>query len=147
MIHNICCILKIAKFQFKNYSFSGADCSTAAEGSMTLCGIMFMPSINIIVSPGCTCHFVRTASLYIWGGLVVRWCWVKLPVPGCPTNLDYRRARAYCACSRCGWGVVWTFFLSSNILTFLSSFSLSNQSILVHIYQTSNHKHIRNVKY
>ena len=26
----------------------------------------------------------------------------KLPVPGSPTNLDYSRARAYCACSRCG---------------------------------------------
>ena len=25
----------------------------------------------------------------------------KLPVPGRPTNLDYSRARAYCACSRC----------------------------------------------
>ena len=47
----------------------------------------------------------------------------KLPVPGRPTYLDYSRARAYCACSRCGWGgVVWTFFLS---LSFLSSFSLS----------------------
>ena len=44
----------------------------------------------------------------------------KLPVPGRPTNLDYRRARAYCACSRCGWGLVWTFFLSSIIsLVFL----------------------------
>ena len=28
----------------------------------------------------------------------------KLPVPGRPTNLDYSRARAYCACSKCGWG-------------------------------------------
>ena len=28
----------------------------------------------------------------------------KLPVPGRPTYLDYSRARAYCACSRCGWG-------------------------------------------
>ena len=35
----------------------------------------------------------------------------KLPEPGCPTNLDYSRARAFCACSRCGWGVVWTFCL------------------------------------
>ena len=34
----------------------------------------------------------------------------NLPVPGRPTNLDYSRARACCACSRCGWGVVWTFF-------------------------------------
>ena len=28
----------------------------------------------------------------------------KLPVPGRPTYLDYSRARAYCACSRCGGG-------------------------------------------
>ena len=34
----------------------------------------------------------------------------KLPVPGRPTNLDYSRVRACCACSRCGWGDVWTFF-------------------------------------
>ena len=46
----------------------------------------------------------------------------KLQVPGRPIYLDYSRARAYCACSRCGWEVVWTFFLS---LSFLSSFSLS----------------------
>ena len=26
----------------------------------------------------------------------------KLPMPGRPTNLDWNRARAYCACSRCG---------------------------------------------
>ena len=64
------------------------------------------------------------------GGRVVRWYYNldysrargwsggakvlgKLPVPGHLINLDYRRARAYCACSRCGWGVVWTFFLSA----------------------------------
>ena len=43
----------------------------------------------------------------------------KLPVPGRPTILDYSRARAYCTCSRCGWGIVWTFFLSSIISHFL----------------------------
>ena len=37
----------------------------------------------------------------------------KLSVPGRPTSLDDSRARSYCACSRCGWGFVWTFFLSS----------------------------------
>ena len=36
----------------------------------------------------------------------------KLPVPGRPTNLDDSRARAYCACSRCGFGLVWTFTLN-----------------------------------
>ena len=35
----------------------------------------------------------------------------KLSVPGRPTNLDYRRARAYCACSRCGWGCLDIFSL------------------------------------
>ena len=29
----------------------------------------------------------------------------KLAVLGRPTNLDYSRARAYCAYSRCGWGL------------------------------------------
>ena len=37
----------------------------------------------------------------------------KLPVPGRPTNLEYSRARAYCSCSRCGWGLFGHFFLSS----------------------------------
>ena len=36
----------------------------------------------------------------------------KLPVPGRPANLDYSRARAYCACSGCGWGLFGPFFLS-----------------------------------
>ena len=34
----------------------------------------------------------------------------KLSVPGRPTSLDDRRARAYCARSRCGWGFVGHFF-------------------------------------
>ena len=42
----------------------------------------------------------------------------KLLVPGRPAYLDLSRARAYCACNRCGWGVVWTFFLSSIISLF-----------------------------
>ena len=35
----------------------------------------------------------------------------KLPVPGRPANLDLSRARAYCACSRCGWGSLDIFSL------------------------------------
>ena len=46
----------------------------------------------------------------------------KLPVPGRPTNLDDSRARAYCACSRCGWGLFGHFYSQ---LSFLSSFSIS----------------------
>ena len=40
----------------------------------------------------------------------------KLPVPGRPPDLDYSRARAYCACS--GWGLFGHFFLSSIISFF-----------------------------
>ena len=43
----------------------------------------------------------------------------KLPVPGRPTNLDYSRARAYCACSRCGWGCLDIFLSSITSLFFL----------------------------
>ena len=46
----------------------------------------------------------------------------KLPVPGRPTNLDLSRAKACCACRRCGWGLFGHFF---SHLSFLSSFSLS----------------------
>ena len=46
----------------------------------------------------------------------------KLPVSGRPTHLEKSRARAYCTCSRCGWGLFGYFF---SYLSFLSSFSLS----------------------
>ena len=46
----------------------------------------------------------------------------ELPVPGRPTTLDKCRARVYCACSRCGWGLLDIFF---SHLSFLFSFSLS----------------------
>ena len=45
----------------------------------------------------------------------------KLPVPGRLTNLHDSRARAYCACSRCGLGLFGHLF---SRLSFLS-FSLS----------------------
>ena len=44
------------------------------------------------------------------------------PVLGRPTNLDYSRVSAYCACSRCEWGLFGHFF---NHLSLLLSFSLS----------------------
>ena len=46
----------------------------------------------------------------------------KLPGPGRPTSLDKSRARAYCTCSRCGWGLFGHFY---SHLSFLFSFSLS----------------------
>ena len=46
----------------------------------------------------------------------------KLLVAGPPTNLAYSKARAYCAFSRCGWGLFGHFF---SHLPLLFSFSLS----------------------
>ena len=50
--------------------------------------------------PGCSSKIVGGAKVL-----------GKLSVPGRPTNLDYSRARAYCACSRCGWGLCGHFSL------------------------------------
>ena len=46
----------------------------------------------------------------------------KLPVLGCPTNLDKSRARAYCTCSRCGWGCL-------NIFSLIYLFSFLSPSL------------------
>ena len=40
----------------------------------------------------------------------------QLSVPGRPTNSDYSRARAYCACSKCGWRLFWYFSRLSSLL-------------------------------
>ena len=45
----------------------------------------------------------------------------KLLVPGRPTNLDYSKARAHCACSWCGWGLFGYFSLIYHF-SFLSPF-------------------------
>ena len=46
----------------------------------------------------------------------------KLSVPGRPTSLDKSRARAYCTCSRCGWGLSGHFYSLTLIypISFLS---------------------------
>ena len=46
----------------------------------------------------------------------------KLPVPGRPTYLGNSRARAYCTCCRCRWGLFGHFY---SHLSLLFSFSLS----------------------
>ena len=40
---------------------------------------------------------------------MVRWYWVNSSA-GASYNLDNSRARAYCACSRCGWGLFGHFY-------------------------------------
>ena len=39
-----------------------------------------------------------------------------LSMPGRLINLDNRKAKAYCACSRCGWGVLCIFFYHISFL-------------------------------
>ena len=46
----------------------------------------------------------------------------KLPGPGRPTSLDKSRARAYCTCSRCGWGFFGHFYSHLSFLLFLPPF-------------------------
>ena len=46
----------------------------------------------------------------------------KLPVPGRPTNLDYSRARAFCAYSGCGGGGL-------DIFTLVQHFSFLSPSL------------------
>ena len=56
----------------------------------------------------------------------------KLPVPGSPTEFDYSKARAYCACGRCGWGFFGHFFSHVSLL-FSFSLSLGDGSIQTEI--------------
>ena len=64
----------------------------------------------------------RTGGRRLGGGSDSAKVLGKLPMPGRPTYLDYSMARAYCACSRCGWGLFGHFF---SHLSLLFSFSLS----------------------
>ena len=59
-------------------------------------------------------------SLCLWGWSGGAKVLGKLSVPERPTSLDDSRARACCACSRCEWGFVWTFFSLIYLFSFLS---------------------------
>ena len=61
-------------------------------------------------------HFASFSKAGWPGGAMVL---SKLPVPGRLTNLDKSWARAFCACSRCGWGLFGHFFISSIISLFI----------------------------
>ena len=58
------------------------------------------------------------AYLFHWGWPGGAMVLGKLPVPGRPTNLDHSRARAYCACSGCGWGLFGLFVSRLSFLFF-----------------------------
>ena len=62
----------------------------------------------------------RRLSYWGWsGGAMVLG---KLPVPGASYNFDNSRARACCACSRCGWGWFGHFYSHLSFLFFLPLF-------------------------
>ena len=65
-----------------------------------------------------------------WSGGAMVLC--KLPVPGRSANLGYSRARAYCACRGCGWGLFGHFFSRPSFL-FSFSISLGDGSIYTEI--------------
>ena len=69
-------------------------------------------------SPTLICYLYELMRGWSGGAKVLG----KLSVPGRPTSLDDSRARAYCACSRCGWGLFGHFFPH---LSYLFSFSLA----------------------
>ena len=76
---------------------------------------MRFPLMNVV-----TLNFIN--MIYIYSKLLRGWSGGakvlgKLPVLGRPTNLYESRARAYCACSRCGWGLFGHF---CSPLSFLS---------------------------
>ena len=62
------------------------------------------------------------------GGRVVRWSWVNFQCRA-SYNLDDSRAKAYCACSRCGWGCL-------DIFTLLYLFSPLSPSF----WETARHR-------
>ena len=72
-------------------------------------------------------HDIYANSAWGWsGGAMVLG---KLSAPGRPTNLDWSRARAYWACSRCGWGLLGHFFFCRLSFLFSSSLSLGDGPI------------------
>ena len=49
---------------------------------------------------------------------MVRWCWINFQCWGV-LQFGYSRARAYCARSRCGWGLFGHFYSHLSFLLFL----------------------------
>ena len=116
-----------------NFPFLDGDVPRSASYGVYISQLIRFARVSSLVDDFNTRNKVLTAKLlrqgYRYHKLRKAWGWSggamvlgKLPVPGRPANLDYSRARAYCACSGCGWGLFGHFF---SRLSFLFSFSLS----------------------
>ena len=98
---------------------SGRSIMSNATGSSLASPVFLMILQNEVLSPFYPCVgglFYLSAPTHPC--LLSYWGWSggakvlgKLSVPGRPTSLDDSRARAYCACSRCGWGLFGHFSL------------------------------------
>ena len=66
------------------------------------------------------CRYLSLFFFYIKGWSGGAKVLGKLTVPGRPTSLEDGRARAYCICSRCRWGLFGHFFSHLSFLFFLS---------------------------
>ena len=91
---------------FPSYFFFIFQC----RGVLLVWMIVGQGPIALAVGAGGGC--LDIFSLIYLFSFLLPWGWSggakvlgKLPVPRRPTNLDYSRARVYCACSRCGWGL------------------------------------------
>ena len=75
-------------------------------------GNKFVSTIEMFISG----HFLFLPRMWSGRVMVLR----KLSTPRRPTNLDKGGAMAYCACSRCGWGLFGPFIISCLSFFFLS---------------------------
>ena len=84
-----------------------APTASAVGPCPTVSKLQDAPALEVYPTPS---HHLTTPYFHVgWsGGAKVLG---KLPVPGRPTFLESCRARVYCACNRCGWGLFGHFFL------------------------------------
>ena len=64
----------------------------------------FAFDFSLFVFRLCCCHHVPVVSGNVKTDRLISLLCFALLLVGRPTDLDIGSARAYCACSRCGWG-------------------------------------------
>ena len=79
-------------------------------------------NISVRATKGLLYIFYSSSSLTIFNEFLPFYNHLRVNRARASYNLNYSRARAYCAYSRCGWGLFGHFY---SPLSFLSSFSLS----------------------
>ena len=84
---------------------SDIDRNTVSKGRLTLINQPTNQPANIRNNfLGTITLFLCSLSTFFGGGRVVRWYWVSFQCRGV-LQLRCSRARVYCTCSSCGWGL------------------------------------------